>query len=46
MLYLTKAKPDSPAVFTIIAEAGATAALYTRNLEHQKITDAIAAALN
>ncbi|AUB35968.1 hypothetical protein COO91_01861 [Nostoc flagelliforme CCNUN1] len=46
LLYLTKAKPDSPALFTIIAEAGTTAALYVRNLEHQKITDAIAAALN
>ncbi|MHC5614710.1 MAG: hypothetical protein ACYTXA_27945 [Nostoc sp.] len=46
LLYLTKAKPDSPALFTIIAEAGTTTALYTRNLEHQKIMDAIAAALN
>ena len=46
LLYLTKAKPDSPALFTIIAEAGATAALYVRNLEHQKITGMIAAALN
>lgn len=46
LLYLTKAKPDSPALFTIIAEAGTTAALYVRNLKHQKITDAIAAALN
>jgi hypothetical protein len=46
LLYLTKAKPDSPALFTIIAEAGTTAALYVRNLEHQKITDAIAAAIN
>lgn len=46
LLYLTKAKPDSPALFTIIAEAGTTAALYTRNLEHQKITDAINTALS
>ena len=46
LLYLTKATPDSPALFTIIAEAGTTAALYVRNLEHQKITNAIAAALN
>ncbi|WDD36060.1 hypothetical protein PQG02_32180 (plasmid) [Nostoc sp. UHCC 0926] len=46
LLYLTKAKPDSPALFTIIAEAGTTAALYVRNLEHQKITDAINTALN
>lgn len=46
LLYLTKAKPDSPALFTIIAEAGATAALHVRNLEHQKITDAINTALN
>ncbi|WP_373527395.1 hypothetical protein [Nostoc sp.] len=46
LLYLSKAKPDSSALFTIIAEAGTTTALYTRSLEHQKITGAIAAALN
>ncbi|GBE94325.1 hypothetical protein [Nostoc cycadae] len=45
LLYLTKAHPDSPALFTIIAEASTTAALHTRNLAHQKITDAIASAL-
>jgi hypothetical protein len=41
LLYLSKATPDSPVLFTIIAEAAATAALYTRNLEHQEITEAI-----
>lgn len=46
LLYLTKVTPDSPVLYTIIAEAAATAALHTRNLEHQEITDAIAAALN
>jgi hypothetical protein len=46
LLYLTKATPDSPVLFTIIAEAAATAALHTRNVEHQEITDAIDAALN
>lgn len=46
LLYLSKATPDSPALFTIIAEAGGTTALYVRSLEHQKITDAITAALN
>ncbi len=43
LLYLTKATPDSPALYTIIAEAATTAALHTRNLEHQEISDAIAA---
>ncbi|GBE95671.1 hypothetical protein [Nostoc cycadae] len=46
LLYLTKATPDSPVLYTIIAEAAATAALHTRNLEHQEISDAIDAALN
>ncbi|MDZ8139019.1 MAG: hypothetical protein RM049_27695 [Nostoc sp. DedQUE04] len=46
LLYLTKATPDSPVLYTIIAEAATTAALYTRNLEHQEISDAINAALN
>lgn len=46
LLYLTKATPDSPALFTIIAEASTTTALYIRSLEHQKITGAINTALN
>ncbi|MEA5504816.1 hypothetical protein VB735_17225 [Halotia wernerae UHCC 0503] len=46
LLYLSKATPDSPVLFTIIAEAAATAALHTRNSEHQEISDAIDAALN
>lgn len=46
LLYLTKATPDSPVLYTIIAEAATTAALHTRNLEHQEISDAIDAALN
>ncbi|BAY67093.1 hypothetical protein NIES22_72560 (plasmid) [Calothrix brevissima NIES-22] len=46
LLYLSKATPDSPVLYTIIAEAAATAALHTRNLEHQEISDAIDAALN
>ncbi|OUL23941.1 hypothetical protein BV378_20100 [Nostoc sp. RF31YmG] len=46
LLYLTKATPDSPVLYTIIAEAAATAALHTRNLEHQEVSDAIDAALN
>lgn len=45
LLYLTKATPDSPVLYTIIAEVATTAALYTRNLEHQEISDAIDAAL-
>jgi hypothetical protein len=46
LLYLSKATPDSPVLYTIIAEAATTAALHTRNLEHQEISDAIDAALN
>ncbi|MBN3871647.1 hypothetical protein [Nostoc sp. JL33] len=46
LLYLSRAKPDSLILFTLIAEASGAAALHLRNLEHQKITDAIAAALN
>ncbi|MBD2437903.1 hypothetical protein [Nostoc sp. FACHB-110] len=45
LLYLTKATPDSPVLYTIIAEAATTAALHTRNLEHQEISNAIDAAL-
>ncbi|AFY44445.1 hypothetical protein [Nostoc sp. PCC 7107] len=44
LLYLTKAHSDSPALFTIIAEASTNSALHTRNVGHQKITDAIASA--
>ncbi|MEH2128646.1 hypothetical protein [Nostoc sp.] len=46
LLYLSKAKPDSPALFTILAEAGTAAALYVRSVEHQKIIDVIANSAN
>lgn len=45
LIYLSKASPDSPAFFTILAEAGTSAAGHIRSLEHEKIIKAISQVL-